>query len=508
MIGATGDAIPFGPGAFCFIGIYLLSLIGLGILGKKAQKENSMQDFYLGGKGIGFLVLWFTMFATQYSGNTIIGFTGKAYQVGFAWMTSVHFMTAIVVGYLLFAPQLHRLSKREGFITPSDFLTFRYQHRGLSLLATLIMVSALANFFLAQLTAMGRAVEGLTSIDPSIAFAWGVIILAGIMLLYETLGGFRAVAWTDLIQGGILAVGFGLLLILIFFTFGSPTDTTEKILAQAPEKALPPKGVQLRQWISYIFLLGIGAALYPQAIQRIYAAENSGSLRKGLAAMAFMPLCSALVATIVGITVLAHLPGNMIDQPADTALTVMLREIQSQSWLGYALVVVIFTAILGAIMSTGDSALLSISSMLTKDIYAGFISPSASQTTLTRLGKIISALLVALLATAAIGLNQLEGKVTLVQLLNAKFDLLIQLAPAFMLGINWKGLRAGPTFLGMLLGLVFALSFFWIPKEGAGLLSVLKTSGFHAGLWGLLLNLLIAIIGSLVLNRRAHTIAA
>ena len=88
---------------------------------------------------------------------------------------------------------------------------------------------------------MGRAVEGLTTLPPDVAFAWGVAVLAAIMLLYETLGGFRAVAWTDVIQGGILAVGFFVLLALIFVEYGSLEVTTRKLAEIAPAKVLPPK---------------------------------------------------------------------------------------------------------------------------------------------------------------------------------------------------------------------------------------------------------------------------
>ena len=99
-------------------------------------------------------------------------------------------------------------------------------------------------------------------------------------------------------------------------------------------------------------------------------------------------------------------------------------------------------------------------------------------------------------------LNQLEGEITLVQLLGMKFDMLIQLAPAFMIGIHWKGMKTLPTFLGMAVGLVFSLSFFWVPPEGAGFLSTLKTSGFNPGLYGLILNLVISVGGSLLLPKR------
>lgn len=234
MSGET--VIPFGTVGLSFIGLYLLSLVGIGWLGNRASQEKSLRDFYLGGQGIGFLVLWLTLFATQYSGNTIIGYTGQAAKVGFVWITSVQFMIAIVITYLIFAPKLFRLAKQHGFITPTDYLEQRFGNRPLNLLATLIMVAALANFFLAQLTAMGRAVEGLTTVDPDTAFVFGVIALAGIMMIYETLGGFRAVAWTDVIQGGVLGIGFLLLLLIVFQQFGSPAETTRLLLENSPRR--------------------------------------------------------------------------------------------------------------------------------------------------------------------------------------------------------------------------------------------------------------------------------
>ena len=138
----------------------------------------------------------------------------------------------------------------------------------------------------------------------------------------------------------------------------------------------------------------------------------------------------------------------------------MLRHIQEQSLFGYALVVIIFAAILGAIMSTADSTLLSMSSMVTKDLYMGFVRPHASQATLTSLGKWISTVFVVVLAALAVWLNNSGTKLTLVELLEMKFDMLLQLAPAFMIAIHWQRMRAGPVFAGMFAGLVFALLFF------------------------------------------------
>ena len=108
--------IPLGPLELGFIAIYLLSLIGIGYLGMRARTENSLKDFYLAGSGVGFMVLVLTLYATQYSGNTLFAFTGKTFRIGYPWLMSVHFMTSIIVVYLVFAPRLHSLAKRKNLL--------------------------------------------------------------------------------------------------------------------------------------------------------------------------------------------------------------------------------------------------------------------------------------------------------------------------------------------------------------------------------------------------------
>ncbi len=475
--------IPFGPGAQLFIVCYLLSLLVIGVVAYRARRDDSLQDFYLAGQGIGFIALLLTLYSTQYSGNTLFGFTGNAYRIGYSWAMCIHFMTAIVVVYLFMAPQLQRLSKQHNFITPVDFLTHRFGDWRLSILACAVMVIAIANYLLAQLMAMGRALEGLTDADPRRAYTAGVIVLALIIVVYETLGGFRAVAWTDVLQGSVLLVGFVLLLLSVRLEFGPIQAATERIAAISPEKIRPPGPERIREWFSYVIIVGLGGALYPQSVQRIYAAKSARTLRRSLIVMAFLPLSTTLIAVIVGIYGAANFPG-LTGEQADTILTVVCRHIQQQSVFGYWMVVVLFSAVLAAIMSTADSVLLSISSMLTKDVYARYRRQAASQSELTKFGKRCSWALMLVLTIAAILLRE----TTLVTLLDRKFDLLVQLAPAFILGLHWPRMAAGATYWGLLCGVAISIA---LAAFGYG-----KVSGVHAGLIGLTANLAIVVAGS------------
>ncbi|MFH1571054.1 MAG: sodium:solute symporter family protein [Gemmatimonadota bacterium] len=472
--------LALGPGALTLVGLYLLSMVGIGWLGRTRRQGDSLADFYLAGRSMGFAVLFLTLYATQYSGNTLIGYTGIAYRIGYAWTVSVLFMFSIIVGYLLFAPRLVVLARRLEFITPGDFLSYRFASPFLTTAATLMMVYALANFTLAQLKAMGAVVEGLT--DGRVPSAYGIVALALIMVVYETLGGMRSVAWTDVIQGLILFVGFGVLLYLIPDMGGGVGAVTATLTRLDPGKVEVPDLETCNTWISYTVLLGGGAAIYPQAIQRLYAGRSVRVLKRSLALMAFMPLTTTLIALVCGITGIAVLPG-LQGVDTDQILPRLCAAVMSGSAVGYWLVVVVFAAALAALMSTADSALLSISSMVTRDLYQRHWDPGSTQAQLTRVGKVSSWIIIAVLAGAAIATEK-----TLVRLLELKFEVLIQVVPCFYLGLHWRRFEARTAVAGMVAGLAIALGMTW-----AG---VPRLAGFHAGVLGLAVNLAICAAGT------------
>lgn len=495
------ELLPLGPLAWTVVIAYLGSLIGVGYIARRARRDNTLTDFYLGGRGIGFVVLFLTLFATTYSGNTFFAFTGSIYRQGFVFIYSLHFMLAIVVVYQFFAPALKRLADRRGYVTPVDYLQDRYDSRLLSVSCALVMCVALSNYLVAQLMAMGRAMEGLATADPAVAFAFGVIVLALIMVIYGTLGGLRAVAWTDTIQGVLLLLGLAALLVMLFRQFGSLEQATRLIQARDAAAgtglAAPPNAAQAREWLSYVLVVGFGAALYPHAIQRIYAARSMAVLQRSIAWMAFMPFVAIGFIFVAGTMGLAHVEG-LSGPAADQVLGRMMQEVQLASLFGYWLVVLLICAVLAAMMSTADSALLSISSMVSKDIYGAIVRPDATEGQLTRVGKLCSWILLALLVGLAIALRE---QATLIQIIDRKFDLLVQMVPAFMLGMRWKGLRGGPTAVGFLVGVALSLmlAFGDFPfVEGA------KVAGFHPGLVALIPNLAIAVAGSALLLRKVR----
>ena len=468
-----------GTGGLIFMGLYLFSLIGIGWAGRLARKENTLSDFYLAGRGMGVFVLFLTLYATQYSGNTMIGFAGKAYRGGLQSLVMVIFMSSIVGAYLIYAPKLFRLSKKHGFITTGDFIHHQFKNTALTIIIVLLSIVALGNYILTNLKAIGYIVVAATG--GVVGFAQGIIILSLIMVIYETLGGMRSVAWTDVIQGVLLLVGVILIFIVIKLEYGGMSASAHIIKNNNPEFFTPPNWAEKRLWMSTIGLAFFGISVYPHAIQRIYAAKDEHTLKRSLQIMVFMPLVTTMFMMVVGWVGLVQFP-DLNRQGSEQITMLMLQDIGHRIPAMSIMIVLFLSAAVAAIMSTVDSALLAISSMVTKDLY-GRLRPGKSQEELTKLGKIFSWLVMGLAVYLAIELPH-----TIWRLMEIKLELLCQIAPAIFLGIHIKRLRATSVLAGVITGTLIAVIISLSPLFHA------KPWGIHAGIWGLFFNVAVLFL--------------
>ncbi len=491
--------VHLGNDALIVMGIYLLIMLGLGWLGRVRMRENSFRDFYLGGSSLGLTVLFLTLFATQYSGNTLLGFAGRAYQEGGTYISSVTFMILVITTFMVYAPRLFRLSRRYGYITPADFVFHRYGSHALRICTVGLLCWGLANYILEQLVAMGHAVVAIS--DGRIPFMAGVILLVIVMLVYESLGGMRSVAWTDVVQGSLLLVGLACIFYLLLTYQGGLTAASAAIEAAEPAKLEVPGPEGLRTWASNLVLLGLGVAIYPHAIQRIFAARSLGVLRRSLALMAFMPLVTTLLAFLIGLVGLSRFPG--LNNLESDRITIYVLTSLGESRVVHWMVIIVFSAVVAAIMSTADSALLSLGSMFTKDIYQVYLRRGASPGHYLLVGKLFGwGLMVVLVASAWLSV---ETQSSIWRLIRLKLEFMVQLSPAIMLGLFWRRLPAGPTLLGLTLGAVLTL-IIWV----GWILRWWDTNlpwGVSAGVWGLSLNYGVCLVGALLVREPVPTAA-
>ncbi len=473
------------------LALYLVALVGVALVARRARRDLSPSDHFLAGRELGAFVLLLTLYATAYSGNSLLGYPGEAYRRGFSFVMATGFMMAIIVVFHALVPRLRPLAVRHRFVTPGDWVRHRFGEdaaaRALRIAVALLMSVALANFLLAQLKAMGELTATVTG--GWVPYAAGVIGLAGMILFYETLGGMRAVAWTDAAQGLLMLVGLGTLLAWLLGEAGGVAATVERIAALRPEALAVPDAAECANWFSTIALLGLASVVYPQAIQRVYAARSARSLRRALAVMTFMPLTTTLVVTLIGWAAIPRLQG-LGTLEADSVMPRLLGEWAAVGPFVAVLAVLVFLGALAAIMSTADSVLLSLGSVIAEDVMGR---PRQDPAT-TRLGKRIAGVV----TVGAVVLALSEG-LTLWGLLEVKLELLIQCVPAFLLALHWR--RLGPA--GCLAGLAAGTLFL----AAAGALGVRRIGGLHAGVIGLAVNGAVAVaatgLGRLAAPRRA-----
>jgi Na+/proline symporter len=478
----------FGIWGIVGLGFYLLALVVVAEVAKRAKRDHSPSDHFLAGRTLGSFVLFMTLYATAYSGNSLLGYPGRAYRSGFDFIMATGFMMSIIVVFQILVPKLRPLAVRHHFVTPGDWIRVRFEGRWareLRIAIAILMSLALANFLLAQLKAMGEVADLVT--EGRVPYEAGVIGLAAVILFYETRGGMRAVAWTDAAQGVAMLVGLAALFAWLLSEAGGLEEITRAVAAKRPDAVALPNAVTCINWFSTILLMGLASVLYPQAIQRIFAAESAQALKRSFAGMSFMPLVTTLVVTLIGIAAIARIDlGTAVE--TDGVVPLLLADWGSIGGWATAAALLVFLGALSAIMSTADSCLLSLGSLLSRDL----LGRAGGDQAVTTLGKRLAAVM--LLAAIPFALSR---ELTLWRLIELKMELLIQCVPAFLVALHSRRLRTGPVLAGLVIGTLFSV--------GLTLAGITRIQGLHVGLVGCALNLFVAVVLSWRSSGRVST---
>ncbi|MDJ0735771.1 MAG: sodium:solute symporter family protein [Nostocaceae cyanobacterium] len=369
---------------YLVIAAYLLLTLWIGIIGYR-QQTNTPDDYFLAGRGISPIVLFFTLAATNFSAFFFLGFAGAGYRIGISYYPMMAFSGALVaLSFYVIGYKVWLLGKEQGFITPSELIEYCSGSKTLKLVFLAVMVIFTLPYLALQPIGAGYLLESLT--NGQIPYFYGAFFLTLIIVIYVFMGGMKSVALTDVLQGMLMFVLTLTALFTIAHGLGGITEANRTVYELKPE-LLSRQGVgnffTKSKWFSYMLLWSMCVPMFPQMFMRFYTPKTSKSLKVSSVLYPLITIIMFICPVLIGMW--GNIPfGNLTAKSSDQILPMMLAE-YTPTWIAS----VVMVGALAAFMSTMDSQLLALSSMLTRDIYTSYIRPHASLSEQTLVGKIL-----------------------------------------------------------------------------------------------------------------------
>lgn len=330
--------------------VYLIIVLLVGLWAGRGMK--GMQDFALAGKSFGMLVIFATLSASFIGGGFSMGNAEKVFLVGISnivalWGFSIK--EILVARYI--APKMSHYPQA---ISVGDIMDEHYG-RGARLFSGFFAIALCAGILGAQVGAMGYVFNLFLGVDK----VWGILIGCSIVIAYSTIGGMRAVVWTDVMQFIVLAVGIPMTLYFGLQYVGGWQSLTQQI--PASHLSLPTEPLAIVALLSLFLTFMLGETLVPPYLQRLLIGKSSkdvarGSLLSGLFSIPFFA-----VTGLIGLVALAMQPG--LD--ANLSMPYVIQEAVPPILQG-----IVAAAIVSIIMSSADSFLNSASIAFSNDIVA------------------------------------------------------------------------------------------------------------------------------------------
>ncbi len=360
--------------------LYLIVLMGIGLY--FYRRNVSIEDYLLGGRGMGSWVTALSAQASDMSGWLLMALPGAIYLGGLSksWI-AIGLFVGTVFNWYLVSGRLRLYTELTGTITLPCFFEKRF--RDPTGLLRIVSASVILVFFTiyatSGLVAAGKLFESVFGMGYEKAVITGGIVIVG----YTFLGGFLAVCWTDLFQGLLMVVAILVVPWVGFRTLGSMETIHANMSAAGVSLSMIPPSLK-NPVVAIISALawGLGYFGQPHILTRFMSVERAGRLGRSMRIAiiwVFLSLTGACAAGLVGIGLLPGLSGG-----EEEKVFIYLIEKLFSPWVAG----VLLAAILSAIMSTIDSQLLVSSSALTEDFYEKMIRKDSPQKQTIAVGRI------------------------------------------------------------------------------------------------------------------------
>ena len=459
-----------------FLLIYFLILILLGIYAHRKTKKNA-QDYFLANRTFGPILLLFTFAATNFSAFTFLGFAGKSYESGFGQYGIMAFGTGFMaIMFYIIGRKVWKLGKMRGYITPPELIGDIFNSKLLKIIFLLVMVIFTIPYLATQAIGAGLIIENVS--NSLITWQIGAILTMLIIMVYVLFGGMRGSGWTDVIQGILMISAMLLAVIFVSNSLGGFENANLMAFKARPDLFIRPGGGNYFTpfiWFSFMLLWLFADPMFPQIFSRFYTAKNEKSLKYSII---FYPIIvSFLFLFPVLIGVWAHGVG-IIPNQNDMILPIMVYT-YAPSYI-YSFVMI---GALAALMSTADSQLLSLSTMLSHDLKIKKI--KISEINLARILIII----LSLFSIIFVITNYDPNVGIMGTLVKTTFSGLAILCPTTIAALYWKKATKWGCIFSILAG-VLAIFIYE--------LNLIPTFGFLSAVWAILISIVVLIFVSYI----------
>lgn len=460
--------------------VYFVGMIGMGVYWNK--RAQSSEDFMLGGRSMGPLVTALTLQTTAMSGYMFMGGPALAYELGwFAVFYAVGDAGGGLVNVSILGRRMRRLSQLLDAISPIEYLEKRYESLPVKVIAIAIAIFGLSGYVLAQFLAAGKTMVSLFGFD----LTFGLVVGVTVILLYTFIGGYFAVAWTDVIQGFIMIGALLTVLVLSLINLGGFTGINQT-LSDIDPTYLSIWGKGLKYDGAYGMIAGsvliylIGYMGLPHCVNKHMAMESPKVAKTTVVYATIWTQLFCFTPYILGLVGIILLPELDIVAKEHELVIPMLAKMMFPPVIS----AIVLTAIMSAIMSTVAALLLLVGTMVSIDFYKRWLNPNASDQRVVFMSR------AAIIAVGIVGIT--------IAILNPPgvFSLVVfsfgtmasAFLPSYICAVWWKKANATGACASMVGGGLTA--FFWTA------MGIEESTQVHSFLIGVVVSWIAMIIGS------------
>ncbi|MDX1389701.1 MAG: sodium:solute symporter family protein [Acidobacteriota bacterium] len=462
---------------------YLAASLVVGTLpGRKAT--GTAEGYVAGDRTLGLVLMYFITGATIFSAFAFLGGPGWAYSRGAAAFYILGYGALGFVPFYFLGPRAARVGRAYGFVTQAEMVAERFKRRSIAGVMAIISVVAFVPYLALQIEGAGIVLSAVT--HGRIPEWAGGALVYGVVLAYVLRSGVLGVGWTNAFQGVfMMLLAWGLGLYLPFKLYGGVGEMFSQIAAERPEMLLAPglKGGAPWSWGEYssaVLVSAIGFSVWPHLFMKAFTARDDDTIRRTVV------LYPTFQIFLVPLFLIGFCGVFFTPQPdaANEVLPHMLMHMDIP-----ALLVGLFCAgALAASMSSGDAMVHAAASIAVRDgvvkAFGGRFNPGAERTAIRWV--VVLVMLVSYLVAVLY-----EG--SLVNLLLFAYGPVVQFAPGVIAALVWRRANGWAVLVGLVCGGVVNLVLVIWPD--------LRPFAIHAGMYGLTINAMIVVVGSLLAPR-------